>query len=450
MDENVGNNGTKEELKGIGSDDYSVARVPLEAKSKVWRITVLRLGVLACLPLMMMGAQIGYVLPFWDGVGAVLLGSVILQAVGWALGTIAAREGLSTSLMSRWTGFGRFGSSILGLIIAIVCLFWFGIQNGVFAEGLYMLTGVLNVQIWALITGLIVTFIVIYGLKMMGLIANILLPVFIVGVFIAFFLATQQYDIIGGLTAPPPAPGLMSFGAVVTMVTGGFIMGAIITPDMSRYLKNGKQVFIMVAVSTFVGELVFCSIAAIMAHHVGSPDIVAVVYTISGLLGIIVIVSATTKANTPNLYVATLGITNLIEGFSKKKFHRGTMTLIFGIIGTVLSVLGVLNLFVGFMSLLGVVLPPIAGIMVVDYFFLKRSRKELDESRERGELPEFTEKWNIIGIISWAVAIVFAFLTPEFGIQSINSLILSGVLYLILMKLFDPKIKAAAALKKQG
>ena len=38
------------------------------------------------------------------------------------------------------------------------------------------------------------------------------------------------------------------------MVAGGFIAGAICTPDYARFLKNGTQVFWMTLIGTFVGE----------------------------------------------------------------------------------------------------------------------------------------------------------------------------------------------------
>ena len=65
------------------------------------------------------GAALGYGLTFWDAFLATMLGSVLLQVVSWALGTAAAREGLSTSLLSRWTGFGKVGSALFGGVVAI-------------------------------------------------------------------------------------------------------------------------------------------------------------------------------------------------------------------------------------------------------------------------------------------------------------------------------------------
>jgi cytosine permease len=426
--------------KGVGSDDYSLSRVPAEGKQSLFRVVMIRLGVLSCLPVMMVGAQLGFGLSFWWGFVAVLIGSVLLQIVGWALGTIAAKEGLSTSLMSRWTGFGKFGSTLIGIIIAVVCFGWFGIQNSVFAEGLTVATGVLNPQIWAIFSGIGITLIVIFGFKAMGWTANIALPLFVVGAIYAFVKLVQGNDLSVVMTEAAPGAAL-SIGAAITMVSGSYIMGAVITPDMTRFLRNGKEVFIVVAISTFVGELVFCSFGSIMAHVAESADITTVMYAISGVLGLLLVITSTIKANDVNLYVASLGIANFFETLTGKKFHRGTTTLILGIIGTALSVLGSLTFFANFLTILGTAIPPLAGIMVVDYFFLKRSRKELDASRGTNELPKTVESWNPISIIVWIASAVIGFTVTNFGIPSINSLVASGVLYFVLMKLFDKKLK---------
>ena len=116
--------------------DYSLSRVPDEAKQPFWRILFIRIGAICCVSQLMLGAALGYGLTFWDAFLATMLGSVLLQVVSWALGTAAAREGLSTSLLSRWTGFGKVGSALFGGVVAISMVGWFGVQNAVFGQGM--------------------------------------------------------------------------------------------------------------------------------------------------------------------------------------------------------------------------------------------------------------------------------------------------------------------------
>lgn len=145
---------------------------------------------------------------------------------------------------------------------------------------------------------------------------------------------------------------------------------------------------------------------------------------------------ATVKINDLNLYSASLGLSNLIDSIFNKKVNRGLITLVIGIIGTVLSVLGILEKFQNFLVFLGVWIPPIAGIMIVDYFVLKRNRKLLAESRMQGRLPEYSESINPVTLVSWALGFLAGYFI-EYGIPSLNSLLVSGIVYFIGMKIFD-------------
>ena len=100
----------------IQDSDYTLSRVPAEAKQPFWRILVIRIGSICCVSQLVLGASLGYGMSFWGAFWATMLGSVLLQVISWALGTAAAREGLSTSLLSRWTGFGKMGSAIFGAL----------------------------------------------------------------------------------------------------------------------------------------------------------------------------------------------------------------------------------------------------------------------------------------------------------------------------------------------
>ncbi|GAB4965908.1 hypothetical protein MAHJHV51_55180 [Mycobacterium avium subsp. hominissuis] len=74
-------------------------------------------------------------------------------------------------------------------------------------------------------------------------------------------------------------------------------------------------------------------------------------------------------------------------------------------------------------------MPPIAGIIVVDYFVLRTHKKELDASRMKGTLPETEENVNWVTLISWAAGFAVGYFV-KMGIPSINSLAASAAVYL--------------------
>lgn len=432
------------ENKKVLGDDYSLSRVPQSARQSLWSITIVRVGALATISQFILGAALGYGMTFWEAFWATMFGSVILQVISFLLGYAGAREGLSTSLLSRWTGFGRYGSSIIGAIIAIACIGWFGVQNGVFADGLVQATnGKLSLPVAATLTGLGVTILVIFGFKLLSVTATIAVPAFLLAVGVGIYQVLSKHSLFD-LTTTAPAGDPLTMGVAATMVAGGFIIGAVITPDFSRFAKSGKDVFWMTMIGTFVGELGINMIAVLMAHAARTNDVVSIMVQTSGWLGAIVVVFSTIKINNLNLYSSSLGFTNIFDTVFNIKLNRGVVTLIIGVIGTVLSVLGILDMFVGFLILLGVFIPPVAGIMVIDYFILKTHRKALDESRANGTLPAEVEKMSPVTLIAWGAGFAAGYFVTA-GIPSINSLVVSAVVYY-----FGSKIYITMRNKKAG
>ena len=421
-------------------DDYSLLPIPPEGKQALWRVMVVRLGGLACLPILMVGSALGFGLTFWQGFWAIFFGSVILQVVGWAIGTAAAKEGLGTSLLSRWMGFGNIGSSLIGLVIAITSFGWFGIQNSIFAEGLLKATGILSFPVWSIITGIGVTLIVLFGFKYLSLTANLAFPLFVIGVFYAFVKMLAGHNLSTLIASPAPGAAL-TMTTAITMVAGSYMLGAVVTPDLSRFVKTGKDVFWMVLVSTFVGELGFGLIGLLLAHAVKSADVTTIMLSLSGVLGVSLVIFSTVKINDINLYSASLGITNFFDSLFHVKINRAVVTIFIGVIGTILSILGILNNFINFLTFLGVMIPPVGGIMITDYFILKRSRKILDNSRVIGVLPEKVEVWNPIALVSWLGGTAFGYFVTGFGVPSVNSLVVSMVLYYVFIKIYSAIVR---------
>lgn len=113
-----------------------------------------------------------------------------------------------------------------------------------------------------------------------------------------------------------------------------------------------------------------------------------------------------------------------------------SITLVIGFIGTFLSVIGILDRFVDFLTLLGVLFPPIIGIMLVDYYILQSHRTLLAESRRTGRLPDITETPRIgwAAIISSIVGGIIGF-AIEWGIPAFNSLLAASLMYWLFKKL---------------
>jgi cytosine permease len=418
----------------IGHDDYSLSRVPESERYSWVTVAIQRFGQLSALSQFLLGATLGFSMTFWSAFLAITLGAVILEIVAILTGIAGQREGLSTSVLARWTGFGRYGSGLIGLVVAVSLIGWFGVQNAVFAEGVHSLVGGLPIWVWSVITGLAVTVVVVYGFLSMAWVAYITVPAFLLLAGYSIFSALQKYSLAELTSSPAPGPHL-SLAAGTTIVAGGFIVGAVITPDMTRFNRSVADVIKQTVVGITLGEYTIGLIGVLLAHAVKSADVIEIVTSTSGVIGTLILVTATLKINDWNLYSSSLGLANFVDTVFGRRFNRALITIVVGILGTVLSAAGILEQFVPFLTVLGVVVPPIAGIMVVDYYLLRRHRSRLEDSARSSALPDRQEQFNPVTLIVWAIASVVGYISQErWGIPALNSLLCAALLYYLVMK----------------
>ncbi len=413
----------------VGHDDYALERVPASARFHWFSVATQRFGQLSSLASFLLGATLGFGMDFWSAVLAITLGSVILEIVTIFTGIAGQREGLSTSVLARWTGFGGSGSSLIGIAISLSAIGWFGIQNAVSAQGLANLVGVLPAWAWALVFGVLVTLIVMFGMASMAWTAYVAVPAFLLLAGWSIIAELSKHSLGDLLTAPPGGPTLTLIQGT-TIVAGGFIVGAVITPDMSRFNRSAKDVVKQTVLGITLGEYVIGLIGVLLALALKTNDVVAIVTSTSGFIGTLIVITATLKINDWNLYAASLGIVNFADRTMKRKLHRGAVTLTVGLIGTVLGAAGILGHFTDFLILLGVVFPPIAGIMVAEYFVVRKWRPELESSHKIGRLPEHAPAWVPATIVIWVLASVIGYFAA-WGLPSINSLFIAFILYAV-------------------
>ncbi|MEW9518291.1 purine-cytosine permease family protein [Streptomyces tubercidicus] len=419
--------------QAVGVDDHALGRIP-ESERYTWlSVAVQRFGQMSALPQFLLGATIGFGMKFWDAFWAFTLGAVILEVVTIFVGVIGVREGMSTSMIARWTGFGRGGSSLIGLVIGISLVGWFGIQSQISAQGLTRLVGVLPEWGWSLVFGLGVTAVVVFGFKSMAWTAYLTVPLFLalVSWSITSALSGHSLGALVGSSAPGPHLGLLQGAA---LVSGSFIIGAVVTPDMTRFNRTTGDVVKQTVVGITLGEYVIGLAGVLLAHVARTDDIIGIVTSSVGWVGVLLILFGTFKINDWNLYSAGLGLVNFTGTVFGKSIPRGLATLIVGVAGSLLAASGVLTQFTDFLLLLGVAFPPVAGIMIAEYFVVRSWRSELDDTRATGQAPGTAPSWVPASLVIWLVsALVGKYAT--FGLGSINALVAAFTLYVIAGKL---------------
>lgn len=151
----------------------------------------------------------------------------------------------------------------------------------------------------------------------------------------------------------------------------------------------------MITISYIIGEFIVNGVAILVAHALHTSDVVTIMTQSAGWLGLLSVILSAVKVNDTALYSSSLTVTNIVETLFCRELPYKKMTIILGALGTLLSVLGIMNKFVDFLIFLGVLFPPIAGVTLVDYYILRTHRKLLDFTRSHDTLPDASSTQKI-------------------------------------------------------
>ncbi|MEU6740664.1 cytosine permease [Streptosporangium sandarakinum] len=415
--------------KKLGSDDYSLSRVPRDQRLGFWTMLLQWLAQSGSISQFTLGATIGVGMTFGDAFLAFTLGAVILEVVIFAIGLAGMREGLATPLLTRWIGFGRNGSALVSFVIAISLVGWFGVQNTIFGNSVSELVGGPS-WIWCVAAGLAITGLVIFGFRWMALFAKIVTPLFFGLVAWSVVTTLMDHPIAELISSPPPGEH-MPLAVAATAIAGGYMTGAIVSPEMTRYNRKGVHVLVQSTASMVLSEYIVGLTGVLLGHLVKSNEVSHIVLSTSGVIGVAIVLMSTAKINDWNLYGSSLGVVNFFQVVFGRRLHRGAVTIVLGLAGTLLSAVGIMTHFTDFLSVLGVAIPPIGGILVAEYWIVRRLRRPLDETRAAGTLPGTSPTWVPLSLVIWMVAFcVGKYVTV--GIPALNSLGTAFVLYSVL------------------
>lgn len=407
----------------LGHEDQALTRVPDQARHPWLSVATQRFGQTTALSQLLLGATLGFGMTFWDAFVALTIGALLLNVLAVTVGVIGQREGLSTSILARWTGFGHAGSAMLGLIIALSATGWFGVQSGLAGATLADVTGVLPAPVWSLIFGLAVTVIAAYGVRWMAWTAYVAVPAFLL--LLVWLVLTNVNDVSATLSSPAPGPAIGMMTAI-TLVVGSFIVGAAIAPDMTRFNRSTSDVVKQTVLGITAGEWVIGLVGVVLAHGLGTTDVMGVIGRSSGWIGALIVITAVLKINDWNLYSASLALVNFFDAVFAVRVSRAQVTVMVGCAGSFLAAAGIVHQFSHFLVLLGVVFPPVTGIMVAEYYVVRRWHNEIISTRPR--VPRSAPSWVPATVVIWPASALLGELLP-FGQSSVNSLVLAFVLY---------------------
>ncbi|ENU1227005.1 MULTISPECIES: cytosine permease [Providencia] len=407
--------------------EYEHVPVPIEHRKSFASVS----AVWYSFPLVLTSAVIGGVvtamLGFKMGVTAILVGNLLLCLVIGSLSYLAGKTGENFAISAKKT-FGRRGYIAVSGLLATVVIGWFALMVGLTGDTMFRSFGQ-NLLLMTVLGGVLYVGATFIGIKALAILGYIAAPMYVILGVISVVIAMQSgsSDIIN--YQPVVGAGALSFGVAVTMIFSTFTDSGTMTADFTRWAKNGKQGFLAAftafPISKFFAEVIGAIIVAtgvVLHPEVTGGDFITILANASPLLSILAIIFVFVNLGvgcTHCLYNGAVGWSHITKGKMR------TLTIILGIIGILVAVTGIWNAFQTWLNLLGLIVPPIAAIIIMDQLVLKRKN---DESKN----------WQPLAFISWifasGIALIVNSYAPELSVV-VAGLVSSSIIYLIGHKL---------------
>lgn len=417
-----------------------LAPTPPERRTwSLWNIAALWIGMSICIPTYMLAS--GLVDQGWTlglAVISVALGNLIVLVPMVLNAHAGARYGVPFPVLLR-APFGVLGANVPALMRALVACGWFGIQTWVGGMAIYMLTGKLVPETWALPqllpawmginTGQLLSFLAFWAINV-AIIVRGIETIRVLETWSAPFLLLIGVALFGWawhrvgsldvmLASPPGSSGFDMDKLAVGLTIGVSYWGtlALNIPDFARFARTQKDQILGQAIGlpptmtlfAFIGASVTNATAVIFGTRIADPvallaQVGGVAVTVLALFGLMI------ATLTTNLAANVVSPANDISNLAPRKISFRMGALIASGIGAVImpwklvSDLG--NYLFLWLGGYGAMLGSVGGIMVADYFLVRRCRLDVDALYRRRGQYEYTGGFHITALVALLAGIV--------------------------------------------
>jgi cytosine permease len=399
-------------------DDHALEPVPASRRNPLLQLIVVQVGWNISVSSFLVGGVIGAGTTFGEGVAAIGLGNLVLAVVASLIGIIGFRTGLTSYLASRAV-FGQSGSVIVSIVLGVVAMGFIGVLMDTWGGAVHKLIPAIPSGLFVVLFALAIMSTALFGFKGLHKFSMIAVPVQVaIGLFALFRIGSLDGG-FGEVFDASPAAGI-GFSAAVSSVIATWVTGAALVSDVQRYALRARDVVISCALSFVVGVGIFELIATVSAMKVGNSNFVVVMQGL-GLLAPAAVLLFLALWNTAdnNIYSASLAFTSA-SNLLRLKLRKPVWTVVAVAIAVAIAFLGVADQFGRFLNVIGVVVPPFAGLLIAHFWVVQRRTRDLLRN-----LPAV--RWE--AIVCWIAASLLAYYAEFLLVNAIEGLVAGFVLY---------------------
>ncbi|HLK48167.1 MAG TPA: NCS1 family nucleobase:cation symporter-1 [Bryobacteraceae bacterium] len=417
---------------------YNKDLAPVPKDRRTWGVynyASLWVAMSVCIPTYMLASGlIAGGMNWWQAIATILLGNLIVLIPMLLNAHAGTKYGIPFPVFVR-ASFGVRGANVPAVLRALVACGWFGIQTWIGGQAIYSMLKIVWPGAAQLTGGIWVCFFAFWALNIFVIWRGIETIKFLEGIGAPFMLGigllllwwiTRQAGGFGPVLSAPgkfrtTAEFIRFFIPSLTGMVGFWATVALNIPDFTRYAKSQKAQVLGQALGlpaamtlySFIGVAVTSASAVLFGHPIWDPVELLGKFNQPLVASVALLALLVATLNT-NVAANVVSPSNDFSNLNPRRISFRTGGLITGVIGVLLmpwKLLGdfsdyIFGWLVGYSALLG----PIAGIMIADYFLVRRSRLKVSDLYRRHGIYEYDNGMNLRAVVALAAGVCVALL----------------------------------------
>ena len=423
---------------------YSEDLAPVPESKRTWttwNYAALWISMSLCIPTYMLASSlIEGGMNWWQSILTIFLGNVVVLIPMILNGHAGAKYGIPFPVFAR-ASFGTSGANIPAMLRAIVACGWFGIQTWIGGFAIFQMMRLwipslenlpaIFPESWGLQTGPAICFLLFWLLNMyvvylgvesirkLLVFKAIFLPL---AALALLFWAISAANGLGPILQTPSkftnsSDFFAFFFPALTGMVGFWATLSLNIPDFTRYAKsqkaqiNGQIIGLAPSMTmfAFVGVVVTSATTIVFGTTIWDPVVLAAKFESKMLVTVAMIAVAISTLAT-NIAANIVSPANDFANLSPSKISFRTGGYITGIIGIMIFPWKLIadpsgyifTWLVGYSSLLG----PVGGIMIVDYYFIRKQQLVLRDLYETKGIYSYSSGFNNKAVIALLLGIL--------------------------------------------
>lgn len=402
-------------------EPYGLGAVPREERTATWKdMLYIWSGNSFCIPSFIIGAILIPTFSWGEAQSINLLGNLAVGCLIVLGGCFGAGTGLPAVVFGKRVFGERLGHLVPTACLLISTLGWFAVITAITGQALDEIikinTGYSNPILFTALTGALNSYAAVQGFGGIRRYSRYAFPVLCL--FCLWVAVHLMAGHPGGINLEFQKTGTLNYWQGIDLVAGGYIAGALAASDFSRYTTGSRPGWIGVLPGTFLVSAILGVIGMLLNVLTGEWNPVREVQGFGlGLPALACLFIANWTTNYNLLYSSGLAATNILPGLSRWKNTLGC-----GAAGTILALAGIADHLQEMLSLLALLLSPVLGVMLTDFF----ARRRLKEGEPPGR-PDL----NLPALAAVLAGCIFALVFSGAAGSTITGLAASSASYLL-------------------